>query len=98
MEIRASCSNSCSFNTNTHKACFWMLSYALFEPGLLELIRTETAAAFVKDSLDFHYLERSCPRLQGLWLEVLRVECRRFAAGAGVFLWGFVLARKAVTS
>lgn len=50
-----------------------MLSYALFEPGLLELIRTETAAAFVNGSLDFHYLERSCPRLQGLWLEVLQL-------------------------
>lgn len=45
----------------------------LFEPGLLEVIRTETAKAFVNDSLDFHYLTKSCPRLQGLWLEVLRL-------------------------
>ena len=45
----------------------------LFEPGLMELIREETAQAFVNGSLDFHYIERSCPRLQGLWLEMLRL-------------------------
>ncbi len=50
-----------------------MLSYMLFEPGLLELIRTETTTAFVNGSLDFHHLEESCPRLQGLWLEMLRL-------------------------
>ncbi|KAM0802922.1 cytochrome P450 [Usnea florida] len=60
-------------NTNTHKACFWMMCYMLFEPGLLELIRTETAKAFYNGSLDFHYLENSCPRLRGLWLEMLRL-------------------------
>ena len=43
-----------SINTNLHKACFWMLSYMLFKPGLLEVIRTETAEAFVNDSLNFH--------------------------------------------
>ena len=45
----------------------------LFEPGLLELIRTETATAFVDGSLDFHHLEKSCPHLRALWLEVLRL-------------------------
>ena len=50
-----------------------MLSYILFEPGLIDIIRTETATAFLNDSIDFHYLERQCPRLQGLWLEVLRI-------------------------
>ena len=50
-----------------------MLSYMLFEPGLLEVIRAETAKAFVNDSLDSHYLRQSCPRLQGLWLEMLRL-------------------------
>ena len=45
----------------------------LFEPGLLEVIRAETATAFANSSLDLNYLEKSCPRLQGLWLEVLRL-------------------------
>jgi len=50
-----------------------MLAYLLYEPGLLDLIREETAAAFSNDSLDVLTLEKSCPRLQGLWLEVLRL-------------------------
>ena len=45
----------------------------LFEPGLLEVIRAETTTAFANKSLDLNYLEKSCPRLQGLWLEVLRL-------------------------
>ena len=62
-----------SINTNNHKACFWMSSYMLFEPGLIDIIRTETATAFFNGSIDFHYLEQQCPRLQDLWLEVLRI-------------------------
>lgn len=50
-----------------------MLSYMLFEPGLTELIRAETSPAFVNGSMDFDYIEQSCPRLQGLWLEILRL-------------------------
>lgn len=72
-DIQIKGSNGYSINTNVHKACFWMLSYMLFEPGLVELIRAETAAAFINGSVDYCYLERSCPRLQGLWLEVLRL-------------------------
>ena len=45
----------------------------LFEPELLTSIRSEIAPAFVNDSMDIHYLERSCPRLRALWLEVLRL-------------------------
>lgn len=45
----------------------------LFEPGLVEVIRTETSTAFGKASLGLQYLEKSCPRLRGLWLEVLRL-------------------------
>ncbi|KAL8974867.1 MAG: hypothetical protein Q9197_000900 [Variospora fuerteventurae] len=37
----------CGMNTNVHKACFWMLSYMLHEPGLPDTIREETASAFV---------------------------------------------------
>ena len=62
-----------SINTNNHKACFWTSSYMLFEPGLIDIIRTETATAFLNGSIDFHYLEQQCPCLQNLWLEVLRI-------------------------
>lgn len=50
-----------------------MLSYMLYQPGLLESIRAETECAFFNGSLDLHHLKKSCPRLQGLWLEVLRL-------------------------
>ena len=60
-------------NTIVHKAFFWMLAYMLYEPSLLDAIRQETAAAFVSGSLEVHILEDSCSRLQGLWLEVLRL-------------------------
>ena len=45
----------------------------LNEPGLLQSIREEIDTAFVDNSLDIHRLEEFCPRLQGLWLEVLRL-------------------------
>ncbi|KAL9627115.1 MAG: hypothetical protein Q9204_006802, partial [Flavoplaca sp. TL-2023a] len=60
-------------NTNVHKACFWMLSYMLHEPGLLGAIREETASAFVDNRLDPQKLENSCPQLEALWLEVIRL-------------------------
>lgn len=50
-----------------------MLAYLLYEPELADVIREETALAFIDGSLDVPTLEKSCPHLQGLWLEVLRL-------------------------
>ncbi|MCJ1312934.1 hypothetical protein MMC25_006610 [Agyrium rufum] len=68
-------------NTNVWKACFWMLSYILFDPSLLSLIRQETAPAFPNNSdqspgsLNLAYLDSptTCPQLHAVWLEVVRL-------------------------
>jgi cytochrome P450 len=47
----------------------------VFEPELVEIVRDETLAAFRKDgTLDVKYLASRCPRLNGIWLEVLRLS------------------------
>ena len=45
----------------------------LVNPTLLDTIREEVANAFNNDTLDMTALDQTCPRLQGLWLEVLRL-------------------------
>lgn len=62
-----------SVNTNTRKAAFWMLSYILFEPSLVDIIRNETEAAFEDGAVNTDFLSSSCPRLKGIWDEVIRL-------------------------
>ncbi|KAL8786221.1 MAG: hypothetical protein Q9213_002910 [Squamulea squamosa] len=59
-------------NTNTRKACFWMLAYLIKHPQLLEQIRRETKPAFATGGLSIDYLKDSCPLLDGVWNETLR--------------------------
>lgn len=60
-------------NANAYKICFWVLTYIIFDKNLLTTIRNETNRAFRNDSLDVHHLEDDCPRLEELYLEILRV-------------------------
>ncbi|KAI0965157.1 cytochrome P450, partial [Xylaria arbuscula] len=64
-----------AINTNTRKACFWMLAHLLEKPSLLEELREETAAAFREDlTVDFDYLHHSAKRFDALWNEMLRLS------------------------
>ena len=51
-----------------------MLSYILFEPELLRIVREETKDSFTNGELEVKYLEENCPRLNGVWNEVLRLS------------------------
>lgn len=61
-------------NTNTRKACSWMISYIIFYPELIDIVRIETDRAFDNDGrVNFHYLNESCPRLSAIWNETIRL-------------------------
>ncbi|KAI1120671.1 putative cytochrome P450 oxidoreductase [Nemania abortiva] len=62
-------------NTNTRKIAFWVLSYLLHRaPTLIELIRTEMGPAFRENHLvDLNHLYNSCPTLDNVWHESLRL-------------------------
>ncbi|KAF7876406.1 hypothetical protein EAF04_001498 [Stromatinia cepivora] len=62
-----------SINGNTRKAPFWMLSYILYQPDLIETIRRETKPAFSEKGLDVAYLSNFCPTLNSLWDETVRI-------------------------
>ena len=63
-----------------NKVSFWLVVHILFTPGLAESIREEIQPAIRPDgSLDGNYTYSSCPRLNGLWLETLRVSANSAA-------------------
>ncbi len=68
----------CSINTNTRKAAFWLLSYLLHRPALIDAIRTETASAFPTadgTTIDLTRLrDGHCPLLDDLWNETIRLS------------------------
>jgi cytochrome P450 len=53
---------------------FWVFAYLAHDAALLEAIRTETLPGVVNNSPDVPYLTGQCPRLEALYLEVLRLE------------------------
>ncbi|KAL7791987.1 cytochrome P450 [Trichoderma ceciliae] len=62
-------------NTNTRKAAFWLLSYILHAPSLIQVIRDETKAAFNEDGkIDLEYLHHQCPQLNAMWNETIRMS------------------------
>jgi Cytochrome P450 len=60
--------------TSTRKACFWMLSFMLFNPHLIEIVRKETEPAIRSDEVDLEYLKLQCPQLNAIWTETLRMS------------------------
>lgn len=51
-----------------------MISYIIFYPELIDIVRIETDRAFDNDGrVNFHYLNESCPRLSAIWNETIRL-------------------------
>ena len=69
-----------SINANAYKACFWMLSFILASPFLIDTLRAEILPVIAKEGsnmtpstpLDMR-LEQHCPRLRAIYLESLRM-------------------------
>ncbi|KAI9694925.1 MAG: hypothetical protein M1822_000542 [Bathelium mastoideum] len=62
-------------NTNISKVGFWIISHILFRPELVQWIRDETKLAFGETGkVNSEYIYHSCPKLNSLWLEALRVS------------------------
>lgn len=63
-----------SINTNTRRACFWMLAQISHRSALISSLREETKGAFINDTGIPHIpsLVR-CPQLNAVWLETLRL-------------------------
>ena len=51
-----------------------MFAYMLHDPQLLERIRQEVAPGVDNDTLNVPYLTEQCPKLESLFLEVLRLK------------------------
>lgn len=63
-----------------NKISFWLVVHILSTPDLAESIRAEIQPAFRADgSIDGSYTYSSCPRLNGLWLETLRMSANSTA-------------------
>ncbi|KAL1966180.1 hypothetical protein VTN77DRAFT_4732 [Rasamsonia byssochlamydoides] len=61
-------------NINAPHIAFWMFSHMLCNPTLLEAVKKETDACCTDDgSCDLDKLLTSCPHLQAVWYEVLRL-------------------------
>ncbi|KAI1657788.1 putative cytochrome P450 oxidoreductase [Daldinia decipiens] len=62
-------------NTNTRKINFWLLAFLLCRnSSLIDCIRSETGPAFQGDILvDVAFLYNSCPTLDNVWHESLRL-------------------------
>ena len=65
-----------SINANAYKLVFWIISYLLFEPELMDEIKAEIDPAFSAGKFsapDLTYLIESCPLLVSTCEEVLRL-------------------------
>ncbi|KAL8841956.1 MAG: hypothetical protein Q9176_002892 [Flavoplaca citrina] len=63
-----------AINGNAHKVTFWMFAYMLHDPQLLERIRQEVAPGIENGTVNVPYLTEQRPRLESLFLEVLRLK------------------------
>src|SRR5262245_22928767 len=58
---------------NPANAAFWLLAHITYDDKLTTIIREETAPAFKNNEIDTYYLVNSCPRLESVWHECLRL-------------------------
>lgn len=62
-------------NTNTRKAAFWLLTYLLHRPALIQEVREETLGAIRQDgSIDLSYLHANSTKLDAMWNETIRMS------------------------
>ncbi|KAL8784501.1 MAG: hypothetical protein Q9213_003938 [Squamulea squamosa] len=62
-----------AINGNMHKVTFWILAHLLHKRTLLDAIRHEMSLGVVDGSVDVGYLVESCPQLDSVYHEVLRL-------------------------
>ncbi|PVH94312.1 cytochrome P450 [Periconia macrospinosa] len=58
---------------NIYKVAFWVLAHLVYDPTLLDSIRTEVTPAMRNGELDELYLAEQCPKLESLISEILRL-------------------------
>ncbi|KAL7788825.1 cytochrome P450 [Trichoderma afarasin] len=65
-----------AINTSTRKAAFWLLTYILHAPSLINVIREETKAAFSSEDgkINLEHLHNQCPQLNAMWNETIRMS------------------------
>ncbi|KAL7938509.1 cytochrome P450 [Trichoderma chlorosporum] len=64
-----------AINTSMRKVAFWLVSYILHTPSLIQAIRDETKAAFNEDGkVNLEYLHNQCPQLNAVWNETIRMS------------------------
>lgn len=64
---------SYSINDDVYKVTFWVFTYLVHNPTLLDFIRQEIQPGVVNDIPCEKYLTESCPRLESVFYEVLRL-------------------------
>lgn len=63
-----------SSNANPFKVCFWLLSYMIHNPDLLQAVRKEVAPSINQDGeVDIHSLLNHSPLLDAAFNETLRI-------------------------
>ncbi|CAI6341318.1 unnamed protein product [Periconia digitata] len=65
-----------AINTNARKTVFWVISYLLHNPNLLEAYRRDTEVAFSGDRLVDPFVLQNpekCPQVDAIWNETLRI-------------------------
>lgn len=62
---------SSRINGNAYKVCFWILSYLLYDPELLSIIRTEVIPVVNEGTTDLESRLECCPRLEAVFNKVV---------------------------
>lgn len=65
--------HSHSINGNVHRVTFWIFAHLAHNPTLLDIIRLEIQPGVIDDVACEKYLTESCPRLESIFFEVLRL-------------------------
>lgn len=71
-----------SLNANTYKLSFWVFSYLLYDPDLMDSVRTEVETIMPDGKLSIKGLMDSSPRLNSVIDEVLRLTTNSFSIRA----------------
>lgn len=69
-----------STNANAFKICFWLISYIVFEPGLLKSIQAETEFGIINGKVEIAHLLNHCPYLDAAFHETLRLTSNASSA------------------
>ncbi|KAK4163959.1 cytochrome P450 [Cladorrhinum sp. PSN259] len=64
-----------AINNNAHKVAFWIFAHMLYDPAYFNAVRSEIDAAFSGPDAepDMNVLLTTCPHLDAIWYETMRV-------------------------